>query len=265
MSIKNAVFRIIRKTYFQPLWEKLAHLSNIGQNFWSSVVHETGELYALDFARSRLANRSPYVVVDVGANIGQFALAAVAHLQPTRIYSFEPSSAAFRRLSEEAQRQPLLDVVEPHSYALSDVSGEAVLYTSDPGATIASLHDLRRPPEGFKPECSETVSTRTLDDFCAENGIVEIGYLKIDVEGHELNVLKGAHRMLKERRIRFVQFEFGEANIDSRTFMRDFFEVLGGDFDFYRIVSNGLRQIPAYHPGLEVFGTINYLASRRVH
>ena len=107
------------------------------------------------------------------------------------------------------------------------------------------------------------MTLKTLDDFCAENEVTEIGYLKIDVEGHELNVLRGAHRMLEEGRIRFVQFEFGEANIDSRTFVRDFFEVLGPDFDLYRIVSNGLRKIPTYHPGLEVFATINYLAAKR--
>ena len=105
--------------------------------------------------------------------------------------------------------------------------------------------------------------TKTLDGFCAEHDIQEIGYLKIDVEGHELSVLRGAQGMLSKKRVRFVQFEFGEANIDSRTFMRDFFELLGADFEFYRIVSDGLYKVSTYHSNLEVFATINYLAVRK--
>ena len=88
-----------------------------------------------------------------------------------------------------------------------------------------------------------------------------IDYLKLDIEGHELFALKGGARMLAERRVRFVQFEFGEANVDFRTYIRDFHSLLGPDYCLHRIVADGLRQIPAYSAELEeVFATINYLA-----
>lgn len=263
MAMKNTILRIVRRNSFQPVWERLHHLARIGQNFWSSTVSESGEMSAMDFARKQLGGSGTTVVVDVGANIGQFAIAAADRLKPARIYSFEPSRRTFEGLQAAIQRAALQDIVDPQPYALSDREAQAVLYSSHHGAPTASLYNLRNPPVAFKPEFSETVMTTTLDRFCADHDIQEIGYLKIDVEGHELSVLRGAARMLAQKRIRFVQFEFGEANIDSRTFMRDFFELLGPTFEFYRIVSNGLRKVTAYHPNLEVFATINYLAARK--
>jgi FkbM family methyltransferase len=263
MSVKDAVLRIIRRKSFQPFWERLHHYTRIGQNYWSSTVDESGELYALDFARTQLHADGTAIVVDVGANAGQFAMAAAERLKPAHIYSFEPSRKTFELLQTAIGDAALQAVIHPQPYALSDREEQAVLYSSQHGAAIASLYNLHNPPSEFKPEFSETVTTTTLDRFCAEHDIERIDYLKIDVEGHEFSVLRGTQRMLSERRIRFVQFEFGEANIDSRTYMRDFFELLTPDFEFYRIVSNGLRKVPAYHADLEVFATINYLAVRR--
>ncbi len=264
MSVKNTVIRIARSKAFQPIWEKLHQVARIGQNYWSCIVDESGELYALDFARNRLQNDGTAIVVDVGANVGQFAMAAAIRLKAAHIYSFEPSSHAYALLQAGIRDAGLQEIIDPQHCALSDREEDAVLYSSQPGAAIASLYDLHNPPVAFKPEFNETVTTTTLDKFCADHRIERIDYLKIDVEGHEFSVLRGAARMLSERRIRFVQFEFGEANIDSRTFMRDFFELLATDFDLYRIVSNGLRKISTYHPNLEVFATINYLAVRKL-
>ena len=263
MSVKDILTRFVRRKAFQPFWEKLERISRIGQNYWSSTVGESGELHALEFASRSLHGTTATVVIDVGANIGQFALLAAAILKPARIHSFEPSRDAFSGLQATIHAAALDGIIDPQPFALGDCEGEAVLYSSHHGAAIASLYNLHNPPVEFKPECSEAVTVTTLDKFCAENGIQDIGYLKIDVEGHELSVLRGAQRLLAERRIRFVQFEFGEANIDSRTFMRDFFELLGADFEFYRIVSNGLRKVATYHSSLEIFATINYLAARK--
>lgn len=263
MSVKQFTLRIIRSRAFQPLWERLHHLSRIGQNYWSATVGESGELHALDFACKQLQADGTAIVVDVGANIGQFAMAATSRLKPARIHSFEPSRRTFELLQAAVRNAGLQDIIDPQNLALGDREGQAVLYSSHVGATIASFYNLHNPLSEFKPEFSETVTTTTLDAFCAESDIQRIDYLKIDVEGHEFSVLRGAQRMLSERKIRFIQFEFGEANIDSRTFMRDFFELLSADFDFYRIVSNGLRKVPAYHADLEVFATINYLAARK--
>lgn len=67
-----------------------------------------------------------------------------------------------------------------------------------------------------------TVDTVRLDDFADENDIAIITLLKLDIEGHEVFALRGAERLLAAGRIRALTFEFGSANINSRTFFRDF-------------------------------------------
>jgi len=68
--------------------------------------------------------------------------------------------------------------------------------------------------------------------------------------------------MLGRKRIDAIQWEFGENNISSRSYMRDFVDLLDG-FDFYRVVPGGL--LPwAYRGGAsEIFATMNYVAVRK--
>ena len=82
----------------------------------------------------------------------------------------------------------------------------------------------------------------------------------MDIEGHELSALKGAKEMLEGKKIRFIQFEFGGTNVDSRTYFQDFWYLLSKNYTIYRIVKDGLHLIPKYKETQEIFTTINYLA-----
>ncbi|HWZ03610.1 MAG TPA: FkbM family methyltransferase, partial [Mucilaginibacter sp.] len=84
--------------------------------------------------------------------------------------------------------------------------------------------------------------------------------LKLDIEGNELNALKGAEKMLKSKSVKSIQFEFGTCNIDSRTYFRDFWFLLNQDYNIFRVVKDGLYPITAYTEYDEVFATINYYA-----
>jgi methyltransferase FkbM-like protein len=63
------------------------------------------------------------------------------------------------------------------------------------------------------------------DEFLAREGIVEVDFLKLDVEGAEHLVLRGFDRLLRERRVRFVQFEYGRVNILTRFLLKDFHQL----------------------------------------
>lgn len=63
----------------------------------------------------------------------------------------------------------------------------------------------------------------TVDDYCRESHVEHIHLLKIDVEGHELDVLHGATEMFQRKAIDVVTFEFGGCNIDTHTFFQNFF------------------------------------------
>ncbi len=69
--------------------------------------------------------------------------------------------------------------------------------------------------------------------------------------------------MLRDRLVTMLQFEFGPANIYSRTFFYDFWSLLSGQYDIYRIVPVGIVPIRYYGEHLEIFLTTNYLAVQR--
>ena len=85
----------------------------------------------------------------------------------------------------------------------------------------------------------------------------------MDIEGHELHALRGAARILKRRGVDAIEFEFGSANVNSRTFFRDYFDLLtAAGFAISRIAPGGtLFPVRIYHERLEYFrGATNYLA-----
>lgn len=100
----------------------------------------------------------------------------------------------------------------------------------------------------------------TLDAWCARSGVVP-DLLKIDVEGHELDVLAGASDVLHS--VSVVQFEFGGCNIDTRTYFQDFFYFFTrAGFNLFRLGPKGLDRIAAYSEAEESFQTTNYFAVR---
>ncbi len=91
----------------------------------------------------------------------------------------------------------------------------------------------------------------TLDDYVDQNNIQQIDFLKIDVEGHEFAVLEGCARLLRENRIRAIQFEFNEMHTISRVFLKDFIALLP-DFAIYRMDTHMLHKL-TYSPREEIF------------
>lgn len=205
------------------------------------------------------------VVVDAGANRGQWARALlnIAESQIKCVYAFEPSRILAPQL--QALNSSKIEVV---NVALSNRTGSATLYASRPGSGSASLklRDLRHRGR-IHGSVRETVDIVTLDEFAAERGIDRIDFLKMDVEGHELSVLHGARGLLKACRIRALAFEFGSANVDARTFFRDYWYLLTeAGFLIWRVVPGGrLLEIERYGSELESFFLSNYVAALTSH
>nr|WP_314075680.1 FkbM family methyltransferase [uncultured Roseococcus sp.] len=183
------------------------------------------------------------VVLDVGANAGHYAR-CVRHFAPAaRIWAFEPHPVTYRALEESAR--PL--GIETQQLALGDRAGEMQLhdFADGDGSTQASLSAESVGLYSGRV-VTHDVEVSTVDEWLAAQGLEEIALLKIDTEGYDLNVLKGASRALQERRIHRIQFEFIPANIGTRVAMRDFYEVLQG----YRIsrlcLNGGLMPLGAY-------------------
>ena len=112
---------------------------------------------------------------------------------------------------------------------------------------------------------SEEITVKRLDAFCREHKIDRIDLLKIDVEGGELSVLKGATEMLNAGAIHMIQFEFGPCHIDARVFFKDFFRLLSPRYHIYRVLRDGLKLVDKYREADEIFLTTNYLAVTKNH
>ena len=106
------------------------------------------------------------------------------------------------------------------------------------------------------------VDISTIDTFVAGRGISHIHLLKIDTEGNEFLILRGAERTIARNMVDMVQIEFNEMNTVSRVFFKDFF-TLFSNYECYRLLPDGLLPIPTYIPlYCELFAFQNVLFVR---
>ena len=260
--MNGSILRGLRSRPFQGLWERLYRLSLIGMNFWASDLFATGEIEALRHLKLRLEGVEHPVIFDVGANVGDYSRLCLERLGPgCVVHAFEPSAATFAAL-DRATAPAGCDRLRIHQLGFSDREREETLYSPGDGSTLASLHELD-PLDQPRKERTEQVRLTTIDAFCVTEGIDRIDFLKLDIEGHEYPALVGAQRMIGEGRIRAIQFEFGENNVASRTYMRDFIDLLGDRYVLSRVVPGGL--VPwSYRGGTsEIFATMNYFCELR--
>lgn len=213
------------------------------------------------FLQSHLAEVGDGLLFDVGANDGSYTRYLRQVAPRARIHAFEPHPRTFASLRARAAG-PGITLV---NRALSDASGTMQLhdFADSDGSTQASLgRDAVRMYGGGV--VSHDVDVTTLDDYAAANGIEEIAFLKVDTEGFDINVLRGARDMIGRGAIRAIQFEIIPADVAMRVSVRDFFEVLR-DYDLFRLCLNGalipLRRYDVKR--CEVYVTHNIVALRR--
>ncbi len=141
-------------------------------------------------------------VFDVGANVGQFCIACNEILDQSKIYSFEPVNSTFQTLQSNTAG---IGNIECSALGFGDEPQTINMYLQELSTinSVSSHANVAR-HEGQK---TQIVKIGRLDDFCKEKGIDQIDLLKIDVEGFDLNVLKGATRMLSERKVRYIFIE----------------------------------------------------------
>lgn len=210
-----------------------------------------------------MENRGPggYCIFDVGANQGQFLKLAKENISSEKfsIHCFEPGRETYEMLVKNSKDDPRVTL---NNIGLGKEKGELVLYYNTPGSGIASLTKRRLDHFGLEFDQDETVVIDTVDGYCAQHGIDRIHLLKADVEGHELDVFAGAKEMFEKKAIDMVSFEFGGCNIDTRTFLQDFwYFFIEQKMKMFRITPAGyLVPIKKYKEADEQFKTTNFIA-----
>lgn len=257
---------MLGKSRFQPLFEKLHAVALAGLNYGEgNYPLLSGETFALRYLRDQVfATRRPVIIFDVGANIGIYTRAVLDTFgNTTVIYAFEPAAKTFEMLAEKMDGH---ENVKLYNVGLGADEGTATLFSAGEGSKLGSVYDItaRLNRVGLTLEDREQIALTTIDSFCAQEGVDCIHLLKLDVEGHELKILEGSRAMLDGERIDALQFEFGAANLDSRTLFRDFYDLLSERYALFRVLQDGLYPLTAYSETYEVYKrATNYLAVRR--
>ena len=225
----------------------------LGRNYGRSGVGDSGEEHALRYATTSMV-MAP-VVIDVGACEGDWTVAALKQWPGAVVHAFEPAPTSYDRLVER-----LGDRARCVQAACGEQQGSATLFSVPGQPGLTSLHNRDLSGHGLAMTETVEVAVTTLAHYCQQQQIERIDYLKVDAEGHDLAVLRGAGDLLGE--VRFLQFEFGGANLDSRTFLRDFVDLLTPTHRLYRMLSDGLEPL-AYSEAEEIFVTANFFAVQR--
>lgn len=139
-------------------------------------------------------------IIDVGANVGQSAIRFRAAFPKARIISLEPVQTSF----EELRRRTNGLRVECHRLALGPRNETAAIYLT----RFSETNSLVKPVDD-ELLGAEEVEVVTLDEFVSANHLDRIDLLKIDAEGYDLEILKGAGATLESRAIRFLMIEVG--------------------------------------------------------
>jgi len=182
-------------------------------------MHRNGELHLM---KDIFRHLSCLTVFDVGANIGEWTELALRINPNLNIHCFEPSSITFKKLKSRNFKGNIIY----NNFGLSSTTKQKKLYIFGECDGKNSLHIRSGLEEGWglkEQQTTETVKLETLDKYCNQYGIQEIDFMKLDVEGHEFEVLRGATEMISKFKIKRIQFEYGRSHIASRVFLKDFF------------------------------------------
>jgi len=149
------------------------------------------------------------IVFDIGANIGNMAFKFAQLVQKGSVYAFEPTNYAFNKfkinlaLNPELSRciVPLQLFVSEHS----EIKHQIKAYSS---WRIDGKYADAHPLHAGIIKSAESVPAVTIDDFCREKEIPRVNLIKIDTDGHEYSILRGAQKSLG-RFLPYIIFEIG--------------------------------------------------------
>lgn len=180
-----------------------------------------GELRVLQ--RLRDSEETIRCIMDVGANSGEWALVSSEVFPDAEIYSFEIIPDTFKKFKEQTGAK---HNIKGFNFGLSDKNEElTAFYHADRSELATCVAGHSENFHRFDPQIID-VSVKKGDDFCKENAIGSIDFLKIDVEGFENKVLAGFEGMLGKGSIKILQFEYGTININTHFLLKDFYEYL---------------------------------------
>ena len=257
ISKLSVIYRVlnyfpIKNNVIKFLFQKYVDYCNNDNNI---DINSNGELFFI----KKYLNKFK-IVFDVGANVGEWSELVLKLNENIKIHSFEPSKYTFKILkSNLGGRQR----VELNNLALGEKFEKRNLYKIEDGAGINSAY-IRRGVSNWDVNkiSSDEIEVDTVDNYMKKKKINEVSFVKIDVEGCEIEVLRGMKFTLMKKNVKFVQVEYGGTYIDSKRYLKDVFDIaLENKYFVYKIMQSGLIRCDKYLQKYENFQYSNWLLS----
>ncbi len=225
---RSAFLRLFGRRVFQRLWTAVLEVAIRALGYENSAsLTVSGEEW---FIEKNLYLKHG-TVLDIGASNGAYTRLVLKHTS-SDVICFEPLEEEIPSL--EAIRELSEGRVEVVQCALGDENDERPIYRNKTQPELSSLLPEIDRLDYFTPEdCfQELVTVRSLDSFWEStrgwNQSHEIALVKIDVEGHELAVLRGAARFLDQFQPHFIQIETNRHGLFSKTSLFQISQLLTG-------------------------------------
>jgi FkbM family methyltransferase len=235
--------------------------NNIGILKWENEEISGEKFVIAKILKMKLFEKNGNVFFDVGANIGNYSKTLSAFFPKSQIFAFEPNPNTFKTLQKNSKGNNIK--IFQFGFGSQNMHEKMYTYKDDPQSEHASIFkeykNVINEVLAKKETLSFDIEIRTIDSFCEEMGIEHIDFIKIDTEGYEYEVIKGSGKLLKENKIGIIQFEFNVANILSRTFLKDFYDLLSTQYNFYRVDTERLISLGSYDSTNEIFKFQNIL------
>jgi FkbM family methyltransferase len=202
---------------------------------------------------------SPFVAFDVGARIGDWSKSLLEYASgragEIKIHAFEPSPDSRNAILKAHRNRIASGDLRINPEALSDEAQKLPFYVPHLMAGTSTLHR----DSNAKYQQVMEIETMTADEYCRINSIEHINLFKIDTEGNDLKVIRGALGLLKASRIDVLQFEYNHRWIYSRSFLKDVFDLIQhAPYHVAKVCSDGLEAYTEWHPELEKYFETNY-------
>ena len=207
-----------------------------------------------EFKIMKLISPYCYTYVDVGANRGDWTalfLDVAKNIQ--RGFLIEPSKTSIEYLRTRFKSFTCLEFID---IAAADFDGEQVFFEEiNMGETSSLVKNFCQ--AGAK---ERIVKVKKIDTLAAERGLQTIDFLKIDAEGYDLKVLRGAHQLISQNKIGMIQFEYNSPWALAGSTLADAYTLLeASGYNVFLLKSSGLYQLD-YNKFGEYFNYSNYIA-----
>lgn len=252
----STIKRIFKQNTHNSFFKALAGFGRSLNRLYENRNHDiysNGEITVL----KKIARTNPSIIIDAGANVGDYSILANQIMPACKIYALEPVEATFHYLLSSIK--DLKNVVPIKKGLFKENCELAInLFASNEHSSIYDIEGL-----SIGSDKQQKIELVRGDDFMKDNHIDSIDFLKLDVEGAEYDALLGFENAIKNGTIKAVQFEYGYINISTKKLLVDYYNFFEANGYIVGKIFPKLVEFRNYHFKYEDFIGPNFIAVKK--